>query len=153
MKHIKHVKYIHPVDRYIKLVPDYSTFGCKTTLRMNPKHITDLHWQLEESLHTTNIGQTIQVCTPSAMACFRLLSVAYVGYDTEVICVYGTEPVLLYFFYCLLLIIVVCDLYFNSHILIVLIISFMLITYIPCINCVYVREYYQYSLTHNKSLF
>ena len=32
---------------------------------MNPKHITDLHWQLEESLHTTNIGQTIQVCTPS----------------------------------------------------------------------------------------
>ena len=63
MKHIKHVKYIHPVERYIKHVPDYSTFGCKTTLRMNPKHITDLHWQLEESLHTTNIGQTIQVCT------------------------------------------------------------------------------------------
>ena len=65
MKHIKHVKYIHPVDQYIKLVPDYSTFGRKTTLRMNPTHITDLHWQLEESLHTTNIGQTIQVCTPS----------------------------------------------------------------------------------------
>ena len=65
MKHIKHVKYIHPVDRYIKLVPDYSAFGRKTTLRMNPKHITDLHWQLEESLHTTNIGQTIQLCTPS----------------------------------------------------------------------------------------
>ena len=37
MKHIKHVKYIHPVDRYIKHVPDYSTFGRKTTLRMNPK--------------------------------------------------------------------------------------------------------------------
>ena len=35
----------------------------------------------------------------SAMACFRLL---HVGYDTEVICIYVTEPV----FYCLLLIIV-----------------------------------------------
>ena len=27
MKHIKHVKYIHPVDKYIKHVLDYSTFG------------------------------------------------------------------------------------------------------------------------------
>ena len=53
------------MDRYIKHVPDYSTFGRKTTLRINPKHITDLHWQLEDSLHTTNIGQTIQVSTPS----------------------------------------------------------------------------------------
>ena len=65
MKHIKHVKYIHPVDKYIKHVPDYSTFGRKTNLRINPKHITDLHWQLEDSLHTTNIGQTIEVCTPN----------------------------------------------------------------------------------------
>ena len=38
----------------------------KTTLRINPKHISGLHWQLEDSLHTTNIGQsTIQVCTSS----------------------------------------------------------------------------------------
>ena len=27
MKHIKHVKYIHPVDQYIEHVPNYSTFG------------------------------------------------------------------------------------------------------------------------------
>ena len=67
------------------------------------------------------------------MACFRLL---HIGYDTEVICVYSTEPVLLYFFYCLLLIIVVCDLYFDSHILIVLIIYLLLSNYIHCINCV-----------------
>ena len=66
MKHIKHVKYIHPVDQYIKNVPDYSTFGQKTTLRINPQNIRDLHWQLEDSLHTTNIGQTtLQVSTPS----------------------------------------------------------------------------------------
>ena len=30
------------------------------------------------------------------MACFRLLRV---GYDTEVICIYGTELILLYFIY------------------------------------------------------
>ena len=66
MKHIKHVKYIHPVDKYIKHVPDYSTFGRKTTLRINPKQIPDLHWQLEHTFHTTNIGQsTLQVYTPS----------------------------------------------------------------------------------------
>ena len=60
------------------------------------------------------------------MACFRLLSD---GYDMEVICVYGTEPVLLYFLL-LLLIIVVCDLNFDSHILVVLIISLILIIHI-----------------------
>ena len=36
----------------------------------------------------------------SVMACFCLLRV---GYDTEVIFVYGTEPVLLYFFFYYLL--------------------------------------------------
>ena len=61
------------------------------------------------------------------MACFCLLRD---GYDTEVICIYVTEPV----FYCLLLIIVLCDLYFDSHILIVLIISY--INYIHCIKSV-----------------
>ena len=62
MKHIKHVKYIHPVDHYIKHIPNYSTFGRKTTLRINPRHILDLHWQLEDSLHTTNIGQSHHSC-------------------------------------------------------------------------------------------
>ena len=32
MKHIKHVKYIIPVDWYIKQIPDYSTFGRKLHL-------------------------------------------------------------------------------------------------------------------------
>ena len=66
MKHMKHVKYIHPVDQYIKHVPDYSTFGRKTTLRINPSNIPDLHWQLDNTLHTTNVGQTtLQISTPS----------------------------------------------------------------------------------------
>ena len=41
MKHIKHVKYILPADRYINQLPNYSIFGRKTTLRMNPDHILD----------------------------------------------------------------------------------------------------------------
>ena len=66
MKHVKHVKYIHPADQYIKHIPDYSTFGRKTMLRINLQHIPDLHWQIADTYHTTNIGQsTLHVCTPS----------------------------------------------------------------------------------------
>ena len=58
MKHIKHVKYILPADNYIDKLPDYSGFGRKTTLRLNPDLILDLHWKLANTYHTTNIGQT-----------------------------------------------------------------------------------------------
>ena len=57
MKHVKHVKYILPADQYIKQVPNYSAFGRKTTLRMNPDKIPDLHWNSGNTYHTTNIGQ------------------------------------------------------------------------------------------------
>ena len=67
MKHIKHVKYILPVDQYIKQLPDYSTFGRKATLRMNPDTIPDLNWKLVNTYHTTNIGwarsQTTDIST------------------------------------------------------------------------------------------
>ena len=56
MKHVKHVKYILPADQYVKQVPHYSAFGRKTTLRMNPDKIPDLHWNLANTYHTTNIG-------------------------------------------------------------------------------------------------
>ena len=58
MKHVKHVKFVLPGDWYIKHVLDYSTFGRKATLRMNPSQIPDLHWQLTDTYHTTNIGQS-----------------------------------------------------------------------------------------------
>ena len=58
MKHIKHVKYILPTDKYIDKLLDYSGFGRKTTLRINPDQIPDLHWRLANTYHTTNIGQT-----------------------------------------------------------------------------------------------
>ena len=39
-------------------LPDYSRFGRKTTLRINPDQIPDLHWKLANTYHTTNIGQS-----------------------------------------------------------------------------------------------
>ena len=58
MKHIKHVKYVLPTDKYIDKLLDYSGFGRKTTLRINPDQIPDLHWKLDNTYHTINIGQT-----------------------------------------------------------------------------------------------
>ena len=58
MKHIKHVKYVLPADKYINKLPDYSGFGRKTMFRINPDQIPDLHWNLANTYHTTEIGQT-----------------------------------------------------------------------------------------------
>ena len=74
MKHIKHVKYILPADRYIKQIPDYNAFGRKTTLRLNPDRILDLHWSLADSYHATNIGLTIS----NTMA----MSTNYIDFNT-----------------------------------------------------------------------
>ena len=56
MKHITHVKCILPANRYINQLPDDSAFGRKTTLRMTPDYISDLHWKLANTYHTTSIG-------------------------------------------------------------------------------------------------
>ena len=58
MKHIKHIKHVLPTDKYINKLPDYSGFGRKTILQINPDQILDLHWKLASSYHTTEIGQT-----------------------------------------------------------------------------------------------
>ena len=67
MKHIKHVKYVLPADKYARHLPDYSAFVRKPTLRMNPDQIPDLHWNLASTYHTTGIGcvgtQSIDVTT------------------------------------------------------------------------------------------
>ena len=59
MKHVKHVKYILPADRYIKQLPSYDTFGRKSTFRLNPDNIPDLQWNLVSSYHITSICLTI----------------------------------------------------------------------------------------------
>ena len=58
MKHIKHVKHILSADMHINQLPDYSKFGRKTTLRINPNQILDLHWKLANTYRTTNIGES-----------------------------------------------------------------------------------------------
>ena len=69
----------------------------------------------------------------SAMACFRLLSVAYwVRYGNHLHIQYGTG-LTVFILLLLLLIIMVCDLYFDSYILDVLIISLILIIFIVSI--------------------
>ena len=40
---MKHVKHVLPANRYVNQLPDYTGFGRKTTLRMNPNQIPDLH--------------------------------------------------------------------------------------------------------------
>ena len=70
-------------------------------------------------------------------------------YGSDVHICYGIDTTL---FLLLLLNVMVYELYFDSHILLCLCITLILILYVIGIKCVYVREYYEYSLTANKSL-
>ena len=56
---MKHVKYILLADQYIKQIPNYTVFGRKTTLRLNPDKILDLHWSLADSCHTTDLDLVV----------------------------------------------------------------------------------------------
>ena len=90
------------------------------------------------------------------MAYFHLL---HSEYDTEVMFRlqyrYDVDVLLRYqyIFSFIKLYLVACDLYFDSHKLLYLIITLILISYFICINCIIVREYHRYFLTANKSLF
>ena len=44
-----------PADNVIASLPDYSAFGRKTTLRLNPNKIPDLNWNIATQLNTTPI--------------------------------------------------------------------------------------------------
>ena len=77
MKHVKHVKYILAADRYIKQIPDYNAFGRKTTLRLNPDRIPDLHWCLAVSYHTTNISLTISNTKAMSTKCIDINTLSY----------------------------------------------------------------------------
>ena len=79
MKHIKHGKYILPADRYVKQIPDYSVFGRKATLRMNPDKIPDLYWQLVNTHHTTNIGQLKFQASDMYTHCIDVDTISHAG--------------------------------------------------------------------------
>ena len=77
MKHIKHVKYILPADKYINQLPNYSMFGRKTTLRINPDHILDLHWKLANTYNTTSIGYNELMSTTIAVHYVAVETLSY----------------------------------------------------------------------------
>ena len=53
--HITDVKKITSVDQVISQLPDYNKLGRLTKLRLNPKNIPDLDWQLALGLNTTPV--------------------------------------------------------------------------------------------------
>ena len=71
------MKYILPVDWYIKQLPDYSAFGREATFRMNPDKIPDLNWKLVNTYHTTNIGQTRLQATDISTHCVDVDTISY----------------------------------------------------------------------------
>ena len=79
MKHIKHVKYVLPADRYIKQLPDYSAFGGKTTFLMNPDKLPNLNWKLANAYHTTNVGQARLQATDVSAQCVDVGTISYAG--------------------------------------------------------------------------
>ena len=89
MKHIKHIKYILPTDKYINELPVYSRFERKTTLRISPDQILDLHWKLANTYHTTEIRQTeitnvsIHDITVNTCTCACNTSVSTEKYTTQ----------------------------------------------------------------------
>ena len=44
--HIKHVKPVLPADRVVNTIPDYTQFGRRTKLSLDPNKIPDLGWTL-----------------------------------------------------------------------------------------------------------
>ena len=49
--HITDVKKVIPAEHFSTQLPDYNKMGRLTKLRLNPKSIPDLDWQLASELH------------------------------------------------------------------------------------------------------
>ena len=101
MKHVKHIKYVLPANKYINKLLDFSGFRRKTTLRINPDQIPDLHLKLANTYHTTEIGQmeitnvTIHDITVNTFTCTCNTSLCTETYTTQSRCepLYSLLPV------------------------------------------------------------
>ena len=66
--HIKDVKVVFPVDRVINEIPDYTKFGRKSKLDLDPTKIPDLKWDLSTKLHTqTTPTTTVSLPSPTSV--------------------------------------------------------------------------------------
>ena len=62
MVHIKDVKVVLPVDRVINEMPDYTKFGRKSKLELDPTKIPDLNWVCQLNYIHTPPLQLQSVC-------------------------------------------------------------------------------------------
>ena len=81
MKHVKHIEYVLPANRYIKQLPNYDTFGGKSTFRLNPDKLLDLQWNLASSYHTTSIGLTIPATDVISTQYIDIITLSYAKGD------------------------------------------------------------------------
>ena len=63
--HIAQVKPMLPAENVVNQLPDYSTFGRKATLRLNPDNILDLKWSLATLLNTIPTTTTSKDTSPT----------------------------------------------------------------------------------------
>ena len=76
--HIKDVKVVLLVDRVINEMPDYTKFGRKSKLDLDPTKIPDLNWVLSTKLHTHTIPTTT-VSVPSQTVVGTMIKIPMVS--------------------------------------------------------------------------
>ena len=60
--HVTDVKKVTPAEHVVTQLPDYNKLGRLTKLRLNPKSIPDLDWQLASELHPNlSLYQTAKI--------------------------------------------------------------------------------------------
>ena len=60
--HVTDVKKVTPAEHIATQLPDYNKLGHLTKLRLNPKGIPDLDWQLASELHPNlSLYQTAKI--------------------------------------------------------------------------------------------
>ena len=67
--HIKDVKVILSVDQVLNEIPDYTNFGRKSKLDLDPNKIPEINWALSTRIHmyttpTTTVGTPSQTVSP-----------------------------------------------------------------------------------------
>ena len=66
--HIKDVKVVLPIDKVINEIPDYTKFGRKSKLDLDPTKIPDLNWDFSTKLSTqTTPTTTVSLPSPTAV--------------------------------------------------------------------------------------
>ena len=64
--HVTDMKKVTPAEHISTQLPDYNKLGRLTKLRLNPKNIPDLDWQLASELHPNiSLYQTAKMSTPA----------------------------------------------------------------------------------------